>query len=88
MESLRENMIICRYQLRHIGVGKHRMNNHIKAVKPELERYAGLVQQIKDKTRERKNLLAEKKKTYFKIREHISDLLTNQKYDTILRYLK
>ncbi len=32
---------------------------------PELERYIGLVQQIKDKTKERKNLLAEKKETPF-----------------------
>ena len=31
----------------------------------ELERYAALVQQIKDKTKERKNLLAEKKETPF-----------------------
>lgn len=30
---------------------------------PELERYSGLVQQIKDKTKEQKNLLAEKKQT-------------------------
>ena len=28
MERLRGNMIIFRYQLRHIGMGKHRMNEH------------------------------------------------------------
>ncbi|MGN0316192.1 MAG: MobQ family relaxase [Fusicatenibacter sp.] len=65
MESLREKMIIFRYQLRHIGKGRRRMKEYIWTVKPELERYAGLVQQIKDKTRERKELLAEKKKTPF-----------------------
>lgn len=65
MESLREKMIIFRYQLRHIGKGRYRMKEYIWAVKPELERYAGLVQQIKSKTRERKELLAEKKETPF-----------------------
>lgn len=41
------------------------MGKRVKAVKPELERYAGLVQRIKEKTKERKNLLAEKKETPF-----------------------
>lgn len=58
-------MLIFSYQLRHIGVGKHNMGKRVKAVKPELERYAGLVQQIKEKSKERKNLLAEKKETSF-----------------------
>ena len=61
MEKLRENMIIFRYQLNHIAKGKRSMRKHIKSVSPELERYTGLVQQIKDKTKERKDLLAEKK---------------------------
>lgn len=41
------------------------MGKRVKAAKPELERYAGLVQQIKNKTKKRKNLLAEKKETPF-----------------------
>ena len=41
------------------------MGKRVKAVKPELERYAGLVQQIKEKSKDRKNLLAEKKETPF-----------------------
>lgn len=41
------------------------MGKRVKAVKPELERYAGLVNQIKAKLKERKNLLAEKKETPF-----------------------
>ena len=65
MERLRGNMIIFRYQLRHIGMGKHRMNEHIQAVIPKLERYMGLVRQFKEKTKGRKNLLAEKKETPF-----------------------
>ena len=65
MERLRGNMIIFRYQLRHIGMGKRRMNEHIQVAVPMLERYMGLVRQIKEKTKERKNLLAEKKETPF-----------------------
>ena len=65
MERLRGNMIIFRYQLRHIGMGKYRMNEHIQAAIPKLERYMGLVRQIKEKAKERKNLLAEKKETPF-----------------------
>ena len=65
MERLRGNMIIFRYQLRHIGMGKHRMSEHIQATIPKLERYMGLVRKLKEKTRERKNLLAEKKETPF-----------------------
>ena len=54
-------MIVFHYQLRHIGLGKQRMKEYIHAVQPELERYTGLVQQIKAKSKERKTLVAEKK---------------------------
>lgn len=64
MEKVRSSMLIFSYQLRHIGVGKHNTGKRVKAVKPELERYAGLVQQIKEKSEERKALLAEKKETH------------------------
>ncbi len=63
MEKLRGNMLIFSYQLRHIGAGKHNIGKRINAVKPELERYAGLVRQIKEKSKERKSLLTEKKAT-------------------------
>ena len=75
MERLRGNMIIFRYQLRHIGMGKHRMNEHIQAAIPKLERYMGLVRQIKEKTKERKNLLAEKKETPFYQIPKLRDLI-------------
>ena len=65
MEKIRSSILIFSYQLRHIGVGKHNMGKRVKAVKPELERYVGLVQQIKDKSKERKALLAEKKERPF-----------------------
>ncbi len=65
MEKIRSSILIFSYQLRYIGVGKNSMGKRVDAVKPELERYAGLVQQIKEKSKERKNLLAEKKETPF-----------------------
>lgn len=65
LEKLRSRVLIFCYQLRHIGIGKHNIGRRVKASKPELERYTGLVQQIKAKSKECKNLLAEKKETPF-----------------------
>ena len=63
MEKLRGNILIFCYQLRYIRFGRRRMNEHIQAVRPILERHANLVQAIKGKARERKRLLAEKKES-------------------------
>ncbi|CAK7033098.1 MAG: hypothetical protein ENTB_01872 [Enterocloster aldenensis] len=63
MESLRGKILIFCYQLRYIRAGKESYSKRISAIKPDLERYASLVKQIKAKSRERKNLLAEKKST-------------------------
>ena len=65
MEKLRANMIVFRYQLRHIGRGRQRMKDYIHAVQPKLVRYTELVQEIRGKSKERKSLLAEKKETPF-----------------------
>ena len=65
MEKLRANMIVFRYQLRHIGRGRQRMNDYIHEVQPKLVHYTELVQEIRSKSKERKSLLAEKKETPF-----------------------
>ena len=65
MESLRANMVISRYQIRYAGFGKHKLSESLNVLKPDFERYTLLVQQIKNKTKERKTLLAEKKATPF-----------------------
>ena len=65
VESLRANMVIFRYQIRYADFGKHKLSESLNVLKPDLERYALLVQQIKNKTKERKTLLAEKKATPF-----------------------
>lgn len=54
-------MLIFCYQLSHIHSGKAHIQKSLAVWKPELERYTGLVQQIKEKSKERKALVAEKK---------------------------
>ena len=65
MEKLWADMIVFRYQLRHIGRGRQRMKDYIHAVQPKLVRYTELVQEIRSKSKERKSLLTEKKETPF-----------------------
>lgn len=61
LETLRQNMIIFRYQLLHIATGKSKMNKRLNVLRPELERYLRLAKQIKDKTKQRNLLLDERK---------------------------
>jgi len=63
MESLREKMIVFRYQVRHILGGKERIEKSLKTLQPELIRYTCITEQIKEKSKERKTLFAEKKTT-------------------------
>ena len=53
MEKLRENMIVFRYQLRHISYGKGRLSRRLGSARSALKRYSGLVRQIKEKGKER-----------------------------------
>ena len=61
LEKLRSRVLIFCYQLAHIRSGKAHIQKSLAVWKPELERYTGLVQQIKEKSKERKALVAEKK---------------------------
>ena len=61
LEKLRSRVLIFCYQLSHIRSGKSHIQKSLAVWKPELERYTGLVQQIKEKSKERKMLIAEKK---------------------------
>ena len=65
LEKLRSRVLIFCYQLSHIRGGESHIQKSLSVWKPELERYTGLVQQIKAKSKECKNLLAEKKETPF-----------------------
>ena len=61
LEKLRSRVLIFCYQLSRIRSGKSHIQQSLAVWKPEMERYAGLVQQIKEKSKERKALVAEKK---------------------------
>ena len=61
LEKLRSGVLIFCYQRSHIRGGKAHIQKSLAVWRPELERYIGLVQQIKEKSKERKALVAEKK---------------------------
>ena len=61
LEKIRSRVMVFCYQLSHIRGGKAHTQKSLAVWKPELERYTGLVQQIKEKSKERKTLAAEKK---------------------------
>ena len=61
LEHWRQTWAELCYQLSHIRNGKSHIQKSLAVWKPEMERYAGLVQQIKEKSKERKTLVAEKK---------------------------
>lgn len=59
LETLRENMIVLVYRISHIRIGKQKISDYVDAVKPVMERYAEIKQEIKEKNAERKQLRAE-----------------------------
>ena len=61
LEKLRSRVLIFCYQLSHIRSGKSHIQKSLAVWKTELECYTGLVQQIKEKSKERKALITEKK---------------------------
>ena len=65
METLRANMIVFRYQLRHISRGKYMLDRYLDSTKTTLSEYLTVVQKIKNAVKGRKSLLAEKKEISF-----------------------
>ena len=61
METIRQKMIIFRYQLLRIGAGKEKLTDTLQIVKPDLRKYESIMKQLKVKIRERWTLLDEKK---------------------------
>ena len=71
LEKLRSRVLIFCYQLSHIRGGKTHIQKSLAVWKPELERYTGLVQQIKEKSKERKALVAEKRELpVYRVKRH------------------
>ena len=61
METVRQKMIVFRYQLLHIGAGKEKLADTLRIVKPDLRKYENVIKQLKGKIRERRILLDQKK---------------------------
>ena len=65
METIRQNVIIFCYQLRSIRTGQRKLKTYISDVKYEMKQYSSLVEKIREKSKERKSLLAEQKELPF-----------------------
>lgn len=61
MENLRKNMFLFCYQLGYLRKGKKRLNISLNTLRPALTQYNQLAKNIRDKTKERRSLLSEKK---------------------------
>ena len=61
LEKLRSKILIFCYQLSHIRAGRTSCQKALTVYKPQLTRFTNLAQQIKEKSRERKTVKAEKK---------------------------
>lgn len=61
MENLRKNLLLFCYQLGYLRKGKERLNTSLDTLRPALAQYNQLAKDIRDKTKERRSLLSEKK---------------------------
>lgn len=63
LESLRQKMVMYRYQIIHFRSAKWQAADELRKVKPDLKRFDELVTEIKTKTQEHKTLTKEKQQT-------------------------
>ena len=61
LEKIRGHVMLCGFRLHHIRGDQYDIRRSIGVWKPEMERYMGLVNQIKEKSEERTALAKEKK---------------------------
>ena len=61
MENLRKNLLLFCYQLGYLRKGKECLNTSLNTLRPALAQYNQLAKDIRDKTKERRSLLSEKK---------------------------
>lgn len=61
LEKIRGHVMLCCFRLHHIRGDQYDIRRSIGVWKPEMERYMGLVRQIKEKGKERTALVKEKK---------------------------
>ena len=71
MEELRANMIIFQYSINRARTGKRKFSDWLKSAKELYADYTETVKQLKERTKEKKELSAEKKATpVFKVLQH------------------
>lgn len=58
---LRKNLLLFCYQLGYLRKGKERLNTSLNTLRPALAQYNQVAKDIRDKTKERRSLLSEKK---------------------------
>ena len=80
-ENLRSKMIVLCYKLLNNAKRKIVLQNYVAAVKPDLDRYLDTTARLKEKNREKKSLVAQKKETpvvnvmeQFRLSSRISEL--------------
>ncbi len=61
MENLRKNLLLFCYQLGYLRKGKERLNTSLNTLRPALAQHNQVSKDIRDKTKERRSLLSEKK---------------------------
>ncbi len=61
MENLRKNLLLFCYQLGYLRKGKERLNASLNTLRPALTQYNQLAKDIRNKMKERRSLLSEKK---------------------------
>lgn len=63
METVRRNMLIFGYQLRHTRAAKSELYGTLDAILPDFRRYTGIAQKLEGMAKQRQALLPEKKAT-------------------------
>ena len=63
METLREKVIVICYHILHTKTGKRKISDYTKSARATVEKYKGVVKQISDKKKERKELQKQKEST-------------------------
>ena len=72
LENLRSKMIVLCYQLFSNAKRKNVLQRYVDAVKPDLDRYLNTAEKLKEKNREKKSLVVQKKETpVLNVMEHI-----------------
>ena len=63
LETVREKVIVICYHILHTKIGKRKISDYTKSARTVIEKYKGVVKQISEKKKERKELQKQKEST-------------------------